>query len=75
MEIHHINGDHSDIGENYSNVKTLCSSCHKKAHYEMGRVKMGRKGLGTAVVQVVSVEFLCNTAVYDVEMEHPYHTF
>lgn len=41
----------------------------------MGRVKMGRKGLGTAAVQVVSVEFLCNTAVYDVEMEHPYHTF
>lgn len=75
LEIHHVNSDHSDVGENYSNVRTLCASCHKKAHYEMGRVKMGRKGLGTAVVQVVSVEYLCDTAVYDVEMEHPYHTF
>lgn len=75
LEIHHINGDHSDVGDNYSNVRTLCPSCHKKAHYEMGRVKMGRKGLGTAVVQVVSVEYLCDTAVYDVEMEHPHHTF
>lgn len=75
LEIHHVNGDHSDVGENYSNLRTVCASCHKKAHYDMGRVKMGRKGLGTAVAQVISVEYLCDTAVYDVEMEHPYHTF
>lgn len=75
LEIHHINGDHSDVGENYSNVQTLCSGCHKKAHYRMGRVKMGRKGLGTAIAQVISVEYLCTTCVYDVEMEDPYHTF
>lgn len=75
LEIHHINGDHSDVGENFSNVQTLCAGCHKKAHYRMGRTKMGRKGLGTAMVQVVSVEYLCDTSVYDVEMEHPYHTF
>lgn len=75
LEIHHINGDHSDVGENYSNLQTLCSACHKKAHYRMGRTRMGKKGVGTAIAQVVSVEYLCNTAVYDVEMADPYHTF
>jgi intein/homing endonuclease len=75
LEVHHINGDHSDVGENYSNVQTICVSCHKKAHYQMGRTKMGRKGLGTAVAQVVSVVYLCDMDVYDVEMADPYHTF
>lgn len=75
FEVHHINGDHSDVGDDFSNVQTLCPSCHKKAHYEMGRTKMGRKGLNTAVAQVVSVKLLCETDVYDVEMADPYHTF
>ena len=45
LEIHHVNGDHSDVVRKYSGVP------------------------------VVTVEYLCDTAVYDVEMEHPYHTF
>lgn len=75
LEIHHVNKDHSDVGENYSNVQTLCASCHKRLHYQMGRTKMGKKGVGTAVAQVISVEYLCETDVYDVEMAAPYHTF
>ena len=75
LEIHHINGDHSVIGDNYSNLQTLCSSCHKKAHYAMGRAKQGEKGLYTELRAVVSVEYIGDDEVYDVEMADPYHTF
>lgn len=75
LEVHHINGDHSDCGENYSNLQTLCPSCHKKAHYRMGRVKMGESGIDTELSMVVSVEYLGDEDVYDVEMASPLHTF
>lgn len=75
LEIHHVNGDHSDCGDNFSNLITLCPSCHKKAHYKMGRKKMGEKGLDLELQTVVSVEYLRDEEVYDVEMEDPYHTF
>lgn len=75
LEVHHVNGDHSDCGENYCNLKTLCVSCHKKAHYAMGRVKMGERGLNTVLKKVKSVEYIGEDDVYDVEMEAPYHTF
>lgn len=75
LEIHHINGDHSDCGENFSNLQTLCPSCHKKAHYKMGRKKMGEKGLYLEPQTVVSIEYIGEDEVYDVEMNDPYHTF
>lgn len=75
LEVHHVNGNHSECGENYNNLKTLCASCHKKAHYAMGRIKMGERGLNTALTKVKSVEYIREDDVYDVEMEAPYHTF
>lgn len=75
LEVHHINGDHSDCGENYSNLMTVCPSCHKKAHYQMGRVKQGERGLQTTTSTVLSVEYIGEREVYDVEMYDPYHTF
>lgn len=75
LEIHHLNGDHSTCGENYDNLRTLCVSCHKKAHYRMGRRKMGEHGLYTALKKVVSVEHIGFDEVYDVEMEAPNHSF
>lgn len=75
LEVHHINKDHSDCGENFSNLQTLCASCHKKAHYQIGRVKQGEKGLDVETIKVVSVEYLKDDEVYDVEMYDPYHTF
>lgn len=75
LEIHHVNGDHSECGKNYNNLKTLCVSCHKKAHYAMGRIKMGERGLNTALKKVKSVEYIEEGDVYDIEMEAPYHTF
>lgn len=75
LEVHHKNGDHSTCGENFSNLITLCVSCHKKAHYKMGRRKIGEHGLYTEVKKVVSVEYIGDDEVYDVEMEAPNHTF
>lgn len=75
LEVHHINKDHSDCGENFSNLQTLCASCHKKAHYQIGRVKQSEKGLDVETIKVVSVEYLKDDEVYDVEMYDPYHTF
>lgn len=75
LEIHHLNGNHSDVGENFSNLMTLCASCHKKAHYAMGRKKMGEKGLDLELQTVISVEYIGEEDVYDVEMANPNHTF
>ena len=73
LEVHHIDGNH---GNNiHSNLTTLCSSCHKKEHYKMGRVKMGEKGLETDLVKIHSIEYVGREDVYDVEMESPNHTF
>lgn len=75
LEIHHKNGDHSTCGENFNNLTTLCASCHKKVHYRMGRRKMGEHGLYTELKKVVSVEYIGEDEVYDVEMEAPHHSF
>lgn len=75
LEIHHKNGDHSDVGEHFSNLQTLCVSCHKKAHYKMGRIKQGEKGLYTKLETIISIEYIGEDEVYDVEMADPNHTF
>ncbi|MFR9542294.1 MAG: HNH endonuclease [Rikenellaceae bacterium] len=75
LEVHHINGDHSTCGETFENLITLCVSCHKKAHYKMGRRKMGEHGLYTTLKEVKSVEYIGMEEVYDVEMNAPNHTF
>ena len=71
-EYHHIDGDHGNNED--SNIQILCVSCHKKSHYKMGRTKMGEKGLLTHLEKIVSIESVGEEEVYDVEMEHPYHT-
>ncbi|MGL5690387.1 MAG: hypothetical protein ACRDD8_06135 [Bacteroidales bacterium] len=73
LEVHHCDGDHSN--NDHENLKTLCASCHKKQHYEMGRTKMGRRGLYTQLMTVVSVESVGFEDVYDVCMKAPHHTF
>lgn len=75
LEVHHINKDHSDCGENFSNLQTLCVSCHKKAHYDLGRTKQGERGLDVETYLVVSIDHIGFDEVYDVEMCDPYHTF
>lgn len=73
LEVHHIDGCHGN--NDFNNLQTVCVSCHKKLHYGMGRTKMGRKGLKTEFRRIISIEFDREESVYDIEMEHPYHTF
>lgn len=73
LEAHHKNGITSDNFED--NFITLCSSCHKKEHYKLGRTKISEKGLYTILLNIKSIEFLKEGEVYDVEMEAPNHTF
>lgn len=75
LEIHHINGNHAECGDNFCNLVTLCVSCHKKNHYEMGRLKWGQKGLSTKLGTVKSIEYIGDEEVYDVEMRAPYHSY
>lgn len=73
LEIHHENGNHGD--NRFENLMTICISCHKKAHYLMGRTKMGEAGLPTKPEKVVAIISTTEKDVYDIEMETPYHTF
>ena len=73
LEIHHIDGDHAN--NELDNLITLCASCHKKAHYEMGRTKMGEKGVITHFEKIIEIIENDEEDVYDVEMYDPYHTF
>lgn len=73
LEVHHKDGDHAN--NKIDNLMTVCPSCHKKFHYEMGRTVMGRKGIKTKVERIASIIKNPPEEVYDVEMEDPYHTF
>jgi len=73
FELHHYDGDHANGF--LVNLVWLCNSCHKKAHYQMGRTHRFGKGLCTRLESIVSIEYLGEQEVYDVEMADPYHTF
>lgn len=74
QELHHKDGNHrNNVIENF---QWLCISCHKKQHYnKLGRIKKDQKGLLTTTSKIVSIEFIGNENVYDVEMANPYHNF
>ena len=72
-EVHHIDGDHGN--QSFDNLKLVCTSCHKKEHYKMGRVKKGEKGLQSHLERIIEVTFIGIEKVYDVEMEAPNHNF
>ena len=73
FELHHINGDRTNNDE--TNLKWLCNSCHKLAHYKMGRSKTYSKGIPTFLDEIVSIEYLRTDKTYDIEMQDPAHTY
>lgn len=72
-ETHHIDGNRYNNEPN--NLQNLCVSCHKKAHYAMGRVHRGQKGYPTYLSKVVSVEYVGEEMTYDVEIDSEEHNF
>lgn len=73
IEMHHIDGDHGNANED--NLIFLCPSCHKKAHYAMGRLAQGDKGLLSETSKIISIEKDMVEDVYDIEVDHPLHNF
>lgn len=74
FEAHHKDGDHSN--NDLSNLQWLCVSCHKKAHYKLGRNRMGDRGLLVGIEKITSIEYVGEKEVYDVEVSGDVsHTF
>ena len=72
FEMHHINGDRAN---NYpENLEWLCVSCHKKAHYKMGRNRKGSNGYELLATRISSITYVGIEDVYDIEMAAPNHT-
>lgn len=72
LEIHHIDRNRKNNME--ENLIALCVSCHKKEDYSSGRAKKGDKGLLVNKEKIVNIEQLEEEEIFDVEMEHPFHT-
>jgi len=72
-ELHHVNMNRQDNSN--ENLRWLCVSCHRKAHYAMGRTKVGTRGSSAAIDTIASIEYLKTTEVFDVTMEAPAHNF
>jgi hypothetical protein len=73
FELHHM--DHDKTNNSESNLVWCCNSCHKKEHYKNKRVKMYEKGIPTFLSKIVSIKYIREEMVYDVEMNDPSHTF
>jgi hypothetical protein len=73
LELHHRDKNRTDSSK--ENLVRLCSSCHKKRDYALGRIKRGEKGypsLSVAIREIVP-DGDCDT--YDVVMDAPNHNF
>lgn len=73
FELHHKDKDRTN--NNDDNLQWVCTSCHRKIHYGMNRKKVFEKGIPTYLDKIISIEFIENEMVYDIEMEHPAHNF
>lgn len=73
FEVHHKDFDRTH--NEYSNYQWLCASCHKKLHYQHGRVKQYGKGIPTFIDRIVSIVPYAEETVYDIEMANPAHNF
>lgn len=73
FEVHHSDFDRTNNTE--ENYAWLCVSCHKKRHYNHGRIKKGDKGYPIIEDRIISIEDAGVQSVYDIEMADPYHTF
>lgn len=73
FELHHRDMNrHNNEAEN---LQWLCCSCHKKIHYNNGRTKRYENGIETYLDEIVSIIPHDVEMVYDIEMDHPHHTF
>jgi len=71
IERAHLDGDRQN--NEWSNLRMLCSSCHKKFDYEHnGRRRRGEKGLLSSESRIVSISDEGVQMTYDVMMDEPH---
>jgi hypothetical protein len=73
LELHHKDGNRHD--SSIDNLIRLCTSCHKKQEYSIGRTKRGEKGYPSLLVPLKSITYDGEVDTYDVTMETPNHNF
>lgn len=64
MEVHHVTRTPPN-----SILEWLCPSCHKKAEYKKGRIKIWQKGFEIGYEKIISIKKHKPEDVYDIEME------
>lgn len=73
MEFHHIDGNHHN--NERENITLLCASCHKKEEYNLGRRKRWERGRLVETEKIISIKYIGEEKVYDLEMDTPEHNF
>ena len=73
LEIHHK--DKNRQNNEFSNLQTLCVSCHKKEDYKIGRNKKGEKGYPILKEKIIKIINIGEKNVYNIEMYGPNHTY
>lgn len=71
LEHHHVDGNRNN--NTFINIKKLCPSCHKKEEYILGRKKKFSKGISSTLSKIVSIEYVGEKDVYDIEMKNRPH--
>lgn len=71
LECHHLDGNRMNNED--GNLIVCCPGCHKKMEYQLGRRKKGEKGSLSVLSPIVSIEYVGEEEVYDIEMEAPNH--
>ena len=65
LEVHHIDKNPKNNSE--ENIKILCSTCHKLWHHP--------KAIGAFKDKILSIRYIGQEKVYDLEMEEPYRNY
>lgn len=73
LETHHVDGNREN--STVENLVNLCPSCHKKREYASGRTRRGEVGYPSLTSSIVSIEYVGENDVYDIEMASPSHNF
>ncbi len=73
FELHHADGDRTN--NKLSNLVWVCNSCHKTAHYLLGRQTRHGKGYPASLDIITSIIPRGEEETYDIEMAAPHHNF
>lgn len=73
FELHHRDGNRRNNDK--TNFLWCCVSCHKKAHYSLGRTRQMERGYPVSLERITAIEFMGEEDVYDIEMAEPAHNF